>query len=455
MNKELFARLTRLTWATVLVVSVTSGDVFGQQHGLGLILATPEELRGIPLASTPYSGTELPRSVDLSSDLPPPGFQGKQSSCVGWSVAYATKSYQERVEERWALQDAAGRTDSGRIFSPAFIYNQINQGRDGGASFIAALNLLSTAGAATWADMPYDQQDYLRQPSPQAYQGAKRYRIDYWRQINVADPKEIKAHLNAGYPIMFGAITDEGLLRAGPGYIWNSVGGRQLGPHAMVLVGYDDARNAFKLMNSWGGQWAESGYGWVDYNFFRQVAREAYVAKDATNGAAPPSVPPPVPPTHPPVPSVATPPSFQLTTVTPNATLPDRPDLGGFIRFDGRLIIPPGSGRFNQSVIHFYFDAGNGQPGQPVAATMAEYADVHGHASCGTAMYPIPPEGTTTTWAAWIPYNALSLASGYWMQTPTGPQYQPAANYLVAEPILFIDNFGVVSGGVVRFLVQR
>jgi hypothetical protein len=455
MNKELFARLTRLALATVLVLSVTSSDVFGQQQGLGLILATPEELRGVPLASTPYSGTELPRSVDLSGDLPPPGFQGEQNSCVGWSVAYAMKSYQERIEQRWPLTDTAGQTDPGRIFSPAFIYNQINQGRDGGASFIVALNLLSTVGAATWADMPYTPSDYRQQPSSQVQQNAKRYRIDYWRQINVAAPQEIKAHLNAGYPVAFGAITDEGLLHAGPGYIWKSVGGRQLGPHAMVLVGYDDNRNAFKLMNSWGTQWADGGYSWVDYAFFRQVAREAYVAKDAINGAVPPSVPTSVPPTSPTVQSVAPQPSFQLTNVTHNATLPNRPDLGAFLRFDGQLTIPPGSGRVNQSVIHFYFDAGNGQPGQPVAARMAEYADVHGLAACGTAAYPIPPEGTHTTWAAWIPYDALYLATGYWMQTPTGPQYQPAPNYLVAEPILFIDNFGVLSGGIVRFIAQR
>lgn len=455
MRKELFARLTGLALATVLVLLITSSDTFGQQRGLGLILATPEELRGVPLASTPYSGTELPRAVDLSGDLPQPGLQGEQNSCVGWSVAYAMKSYQERVEERWTLKDAAGQTDPGRIFSPAFIYNQINQGRDGGASFIAALNLLSTVGAATWADMPYDRGDYRRQPSPQAHQHAKRYRIDYWRQINVAAPQEIKAHLNAGYPVVFGAIIDEGLLRAGPGYIWKSVGGRDLGPHAMVLVGYDDNRNAFKLMNSWGGQWADGGYGWVDYDFFRRVAREAYVAKDAINGSAPPPVTTSVPPSTLPVQPKVTQPSFQLTNVTHNMTFPDRPDLGALLRFDGQMTIPPGSGRVNQSVIHFYFDAGNGQPGQPVAARIAQYADINGLAACGTAAYPIPPEGTNTTWAAWIPYDALHLTTGYWMQTPTGPQYQPALNYLVAEPILFIDNFGVLSGGIVRFTVQR
>ena len=36
----------------------------------------------------------------------------------------------------------------------------------------------------------------------------------------------------------------------------------------MVLVGYDDSQNAFKLINSWGTEWGEEGYAWVDYDYF-------------------------------------------------------------------------------------------------------------------------------------------------------------------------------------------
>ena len=59
----------------------------------GLKPATPEQLRGVPLAATPFSGTDLPEKVDLSPHMPPPGDQGNQNSCVGWATAYALKSY--------------------------------------------------------------------------------------------------------------------------------------------------------------------------------------------------------------------------------------------------------------------------------------------------------------------------------------------------------------------------
>ena len=40
----------------------------------------------------------------------------------------------------------------------------------------------------------------------------------------------------------------------------------------MVVVGYDDDQNAFRLTNSGGRSGAEGGFGWVDYDFFRQVS---------------------------------------------------------------------------------------------------------------------------------------------------------------------------------------
>src|SRR5690606_29984479 len=88
------------------------------ERKFGLIPATQEELRGIPLASLPYSGTELPPRVDLSANMPPPLDQGSQNSCVGWAVAYAVKTYQEQIEERIPVLRPDGRIDARRVFSP-------------------------------------------------------------------------------------------------------------------------------------------------------------------------------------------------------------------------------------------------------------------------------------------------------------------------------------------------
>ena len=40
------------------------------------------------------------------------------------------------------------------------------------------------------------------------------------------------------------------------------------GGHAMVIVGYDDSLNAFKIRNSYGKHYGKDGYFWLDYEFF-------------------------------------------------------------------------------------------------------------------------------------------------------------------------------------------
>ncbi len=250
--------------------------------GSGLRFVPPEELRGIPLAELPYAGYELPRRMDLSPKMPPPGHQQQQNSCAAWATAYAVKTYQEKVELQHALTDK-GKPRWQHIFSPAFVYNQINQGRDGGATLVDALNLLRARGAISWADMPYLPDNITHLPSAAQLKKARQYRIAYWRQVNVADPMELKSQLHAGYPVMVGALIDEGFYGLRTDRPWQTYDGSRKQGHALVLVGFDDHKQAFKVMNSWGRNWGKNGYGWISYRQFRKSAREAYVAKDAWN----------------------------------------------------------------------------------------------------------------------------------------------------------------------------
>src|SRR5437868_1304441 len=108
-----------------------SFSLLAQDLPTGLKLASPQELAGIPLASTPYSGADLPKTVDLSNKMPPVRKQ-KHNDCVAWAVAYAVKSYQEKIEE--ANQYIVnGQQNQNAVFCPSYIYNQINNGVDGGS----------------------------------------------------------------------------------------------------------------------------------------------------------------------------------------------------------------------------------------------------------------------------------------------------------------------------------
>jgi len=412
----------------------------GQTHATGLTLLRPDELAKIPPAFTPFSGGALPRRVDLSPDFPPPGNQGAQSSCVAWATAYALRSYQAHVRERSPFLKSDGTLDPLRVFSPAFVYNQINNGRDAGSAFPDALDLMKREGAAPLGLMPYSQTDFTTLPNADAVNAASRYRIAFWRQVNVNDTIDIKSQLNAGYPVIIGATIDEGFDQAGKGFVWNHAVGKQLGGHAMLIVGYDDDRNAFRVMNSWGQGWGDRGYYWLDYGFFGRVVNEAYVAKDDVQPIVPvtptPVTPTPVTPT--PVTPTPVPPSADVfdnssvNIVRVQENVVD-PQTGPGMRFDGTVSIPAGAAGNLQVVIQLYYDAGGGKKGHFVEAASPRYAVARVRAATGTRPFPLAPGGMRKAWYAFLPYSALKLSV-------------PGSPALVAEPVLYVDKFGVKAG---------
>jgi hypothetical protein len=256
----------------------------------GLLFMDDVAYQSIPLAPPPLLG-QVPKAVDLSSRFPEPGDQGKQNSCVGWAVAYALKSYQENLERSWS----AGPTN--HRFSPSFIYNQLNKTAScqGGTTFVEALNLLRRDGVATLADFPYRDDDCARQPDAAVRMTARPFAIADWRRVNVQDATEVKTHLASGFPVLIGMMVDIAFMRLRGDVAYAQASGKTEGGHAMILVGYSDDRGAFKVMNSWGKQWGDGGFGWIGYGAFSQTVREAYVAQDVVTVAPPPVEPAPVP----------------------------------------------------------------------------------------------------------------------------------------------------------------
>lgn len=45
----------------------------------------------------------------------------------------------------------------------------------------------------------------------------------------------------------------------------------------MVLVGYSEPKQAFKVINSWGNGWGENGFGWISYAALQKRVHQAWV----------------------------------------------------------------------------------------------------------------------------------------------------------------------------------
>lgn len=139
----------------------------------------------------------LPSKVDLSDLMPPVGNQGQQSSCVAWSTAYANKSYQEFVErkDKGAWTYKSGNTPNYKtLFSPAFIYNQINGGKDNGSSISDAMALVVSKGAIPWDTMPYNEKNYSKQPTVEQLQLAAKFKAKEFQRLRYNEPNEIKTN---------------------------------------------------------------------------------------------------------------------------------------------------------------------------------------------------------------------------------------------------------------------
>ena len=49
------------------------------------------------------------------------------------------------------------------------------------------------------------------------------------------------------------------------------------GGHCMLIVGYSDTLQCFRLRNSWGPTWGDNGYGWMPYDMLEVRGWNAYV----------------------------------------------------------------------------------------------------------------------------------------------------------------------------------
>ncbi|NLK86507.1 MAG: hypothetical protein GX279_03335 [Clostridiaceae bacterium] len=243
--------------------------------------------------------SSLPSSVDHSGSalLPPVGEQ-HENSCVGWAAGYYLRSYQQAKDFMWdVMQD--GIIISNHVFSPSFIYNQLNNGIDNGCSLADAAQLLQQTCAATMFDFPYIPGDFHTLPSKDVIAGAYPHRVSEWcRLFSKYDTPDreiiqrIREYLNTGDLIVAGG--NIGYSFCYPRKDMNGVSiitveSNTPFKHAYVVVGYDDTfispdgAGAFIILSSWGRDWGDQGFCHISYKAFTANIIEGFVFTDLIN----------------------------------------------------------------------------------------------------------------------------------------------------------------------------
>jgi len=268
--------------AVALVVAMSATGAISQErrHPTGAAPTPPDRLAQLPEA--PVYRDFLPQAVDLSRYMPAVGDQLDQGSCVGWATAYAARAYYAYQVEHRDIADTAN------IPSPAFVFNAIHLGKDceQGSYVPDAMDVLKK-GAPSFKDFPYDDTK-CPTPLPPVRARATDFTIESYEMVwNQQDPKasldQVKGALAKGNPVVVTAALDAEFFNLNPRQsIWRSTPDKaNEGGHAFTLVGYDDATETFKFINSWNTSWGDQGYGRMTYDTFKARVWEGHIMQMA------------------------------------------------------------------------------------------------------------------------------------------------------------------------------
>lgn len=163
--------------------------------------------------------------------------------------------------------------------SPDFISLSLsNSGKRGTAE--DALEFLVTEGTVSAAILPYDANMLTT-----AVYNTQKYSIDNYlhmfRELTKPRQKvfETRKALMRGNPVLIELQAGENLnFFSGKSY-WNPSATSDGSPtkHPLIVVGYDEDKQAFEVMSVWGSRWGMDGYVWIKYDDFGRQAKNAFV----------------------------------------------------------------------------------------------------------------------------------------------------------------------------------
>ena len=263
--------------------------IFGANFALaqGLNPISKEQLNEIERFENDNLGfsENLPVRSSLEKYVPPVRNQYNTSTCVGFAMGYYAIStihnfYFDRTTYAEKLIHG---------FDPFYAYTLNSEDCDEGLNMIKAFRLYSNVGAKKEfsphfvdCDNPIGNIEYSKvEPFTSPYQ------IEKFEWIQTYNPRfigNVKEALANNYPVIIGAQLTESFYDSER--IWKYIesdyeNDDDIYGHAMCVVGYDDEINggSFRVVNSWGTDWADNGFVWINYDDFYEITDEAYVIK--------------------------------------------------------------------------------------------------------------------------------------------------------------------------------
>ncbi len=259
------------------------GEPVGDEFTFGAVQPDVAMVDARPASINPYAANRtaaVPGSVDLSDGLPPIGDQGAIGSCLAWAAGYGAATFTANRQYGW------GQGQAGHQASPGYLYSVLIETDNldcGGGTFIqTAMDQLIQKGCSS-----FETQGYSDSSCETPIEGdAANFRIGSYNRVDYSSQTAMKGELAGERVVVVGMGLDDNFtghtgsgvyVRSGTPLLQDSLHAA----HAVLVVGYDDTRGAYRIMNSWGTSWGDSGFMWMEYATFEQTVFEAYSIEPA------------------------------------------------------------------------------------------------------------------------------------------------------------------------------
>jgi len=201
---------------------------------------------------------KLPPKVDLRAQCSKLVYdQGQLGSCTGNAIACAIQF--ERLKQKLKPD-----------FLPSRLFIYYNEhamedaiDSDSGAQIRNGIKSVAQLGDCPESEWPYVIEKIATKPTAACYREALKYKAVLYQRV-AQTVNQIKGCLASLYPFVFGFSVYESF--ESPQVAQTDVAPmpasseRQMGGHAVIAVGHDDAQQRFVVRNSWGNGWGMKGY---------------------------------------------------------------------------------------------------------------------------------------------------------------------------------------------------